>query len=216
MRVSVEMDRSIVFTPRDPVLPGGVFLNCLCLLAVSGCLGLLLYFRWALGEPPCDLCLLQRTGIILTGIGFMCNLRFGVKSLHYGMAMVGALLTGVSALRQLVVEGLPGQEVQGATLLGLHFYTWSALFSVTALVIIAAALAFKSAEYPATLLLLQAAEKPDYLRRVPWGRIVTCAGFAVLVTAHLASSLSDCHRHACDDDLFDQLQRRLGAAMTSP
>ncbi|MBG7622145.1 disulfide bond formation protein B [Herbaspirillum sp. AP02] len=200
------MDRSIVFKPREPVMPGGVFLNCLCLLAVSGCLGLLLYFQWVRQEPPCPLCLLQRTGIILTGIGFMRNLRFGVKSSHYGMSLIGALLTGVSALLQLALEGMPGGHAHGAMLLGLHFYTLSALFSLAALVTIAGLLGFKSAEYPGTLLLLQTVEKPYEQRRIPWWRITMCAAFIVLVGAHLASSMADCDPNICDENLIDRLQ----------
>lgn len=200
------MDRSIVFTPRDPVLPGGVFLNCLCLLAICACLGLLLYFQWALQEPLCPLCLLQRTGIILTGIGFMRNLRFGVKSAHYGVAVIGALLTGVSALRQLAMEALPGQQAHGTLLLGMHFYTLAALFSLVTLIVIACLLGVKSAEYPATLILMQMAEKPDDLRRIPWARIATCLTFVLLVGAHLASTLADCDPLSCDENLIDRLQ----------
>ncbi|MFS2112645.1 disulfide bond formation protein B [Herbaspirillum frisingense] len=204
------MDRSIVFTPRDPILPGGVFLNCVCLLVVSGCLGLLLYFQWALQEPLCPLCLLQRTGIILTGIGFMRNLRFGVKSAHYGMAVIGALLTGVSALRQLALEGLPGQDAPGAVLLGMHFYTLSALFSLVALATIAGLLGVKSAEYPATLVLMQMAEEPDIQVRTPWARITTCATFALLVGAHLAATMTACDPGICDENLFGRLQLQAG------
>ena len=74
------MDRSVVFTPREPVLPGGIFLNCLCLLAISGYLGLLLYLQSMALLPGTPLRQLQYTGIILTGIGFLRNLRFGIKS----------------------------------------------------------------------------------------------------------------------------------------
>lgn len=204
------MDRSIVFTPRDPILPGGIFLNCVCLLVVSGCLGLLLYFQWALQEPLCPLCLLQRTGIILTGIGFMRNLRFGVKSAHYGMAVIGALLTGVSALRQLTLEGLPGQDAPGAVLLGMHFYTLSALFSLVALATIAGLLGVKSAEYPATLVLMQMAEEPDIQVRTPWARITTCATFTLLVGAHLAATMTACDPGICDENLFGRLQLQTG------
>ncbi|MDR9835809.1 disulfide bond formation protein B [Herbaspirillum huttiense] len=200
------MDRSIVFTPRDPVLPGGVFLNCLCLLAVSACLGLLLYYQWVLLEPPCPLCLLQRTGIILTGIGFMRNLRFGVKSAHYGVALVGALLTGLIALRQLSLEGMAGQTPSGPLFQGLHFYTWSALFSLAAIIVIAGLLGFKSAEYPATLLLLQSAEYQNEQRRIPWGRLVVSLIFLLVVGAHLTASVMGCDRIACDEDLIDRLQ----------
>ncbi|WP_413458230.1 hypothetical protein [Herbaspirillum huttiense] len=199
------MDRSVVFTPRDPVLPGGVFLNCLCLLAISGCLGLLLYLQEGLQLPPAPLRQLQCTGVILTGIGFLRNLRFGIKSAHYGVALVGALLTGLLALRQISLEALAGQTPTGPLLQGMHLHTWAALFSLAAMVTIAALLGVKSAEYPATLLLLQTAEKEDELRRIPWGRIGVSAIFLLLVGAHLLASLDDCNRARCAGGLLDQL-----------
>lgn len=200
------MDRSVVFTPREPVLPGGIFLNCLCLLAVTACLGLLLYYQWVLLVAPCPLCLLQRTGIILTGIGFMRNLRFGVKSAHYGVALVGALLTGLIALRQISLEALAGQTPQGPMFQGMHFHTWTALFALVSILVIALLLCVKSAEYPATLLLLQSAEREDEPRRIPWSRIVVSTLFLLMVGAHLVASLTDCNRTACDEDLLDRLQ----------
>lgn len=200
------MDRSVVFTPREPILPGGIFFNCLCLLAVSASLGLLLYYQWVRQVPPCPMCQLQRMGIILTGIGFMRNLRFGVKSAHYGVALTGALLTGLIALRQISLEAMAGQTPQGPLFQGMHFYTWGALFSLTTIIIIAALLGFKSAEYPATLLLLQSAEHQDEPRRIPWARIMVSAIFFVVVTAHMASSMAGCDRIACTQDLIDRLQ----------
>ncbi|BEV17885.1 disulfide bond formation protein B [Herbaspirillum sp. DW155] len=200
------MDRSVVFTPREPVLPGGIFCNCVCLLAVSASLLLLLYHQWVLQVPPCPMCQLQRMGIILTGIGFMRNLRFGVKSAHYGVALTGALLTGLIALRQISLEAMPGQTPHGPLFEGMHFYTWTALFSLTAIIVIAALLGVKSAEYPAMLLLLQSAEHQSAERRIPWARIMVSAIFFMTVSAHMASSMAGCDRIACTEDLIDRLQ----------
>lgn len=199
------MDRSVVFTPREPVLPGGLFLNCLCLLAISGCLGLLLYLQVVLPLPPNPLRQLQCTGVILTGIGFMRNLRFGIKSAHYGVALVGALLTGLLALRQISLEALAGQSPTGPLLQGMHLHTWSALFALAAILTIAALLGVKSAEYPATLLLLQSEERQEEPRRIPWGRIAVSTIFLVLVAAHLVASLNDCTRASCAAGLLDRL-----------
>lgn len=200
------MDRSVVFTPREPILPGGIFFNCLCLLAVSASLGLLLYYQWVLQVPPCPMCQLQRMGIILTGIGFMRNLRFGVKSAHYGVALTGALLTGLVALRQISLEAMPGQTPQGPLFQGMHFYTWAALFSLAAIIVIAGLLGFKSAEYPATLLLLQSAEHQHEPRRIPWARIMVSAIFFMVVAAHMASSMAGCERIACTEKMIDRVQ----------
>lgn len=200
------MDRSVVFTPREPVLPGGIFLNCLCLLAISGYLGLLLYLQSMALLPGTPLRQLQYTGIILTGIGFLRNLRFGIKSAHYGVALLGALLTGLMALRQISLEALAGQTPTGPLLQGMHFHTWMALFSLTAILTIAALLGVKSAEYPATLLLLQNAEKENEPRRIPWGRIVAGTIFVLLAGAHLVASMSGCGRLVCDEGLIDLLQ----------
>ncbi|MFJ3055271.1 disulfide bond formation protein B [Herbaspirillum sp. NPDC087042] len=202
------MDRSVVFVPREPVLPGGIILNALCLLAICGYLGTILYVHSALQEPPDSLCLLERTGIILTGMGFMKNLRHGVKSAHYGVALLGALATGAIALRHMSLHVLPGQQADGPMLLGLHFYTLSALFALLAVTIIAVLLGVKSAEYPATLLLLQSAEAPDRPYRRPWGRILTCLLFMLTVGANLVSMTNQCGGTGCNEELIDALQLR--------
>ncbi|MBV8625076.1 MAG: disulfide bond formation protein B [Herbaspirillum sp.] len=202
------MDRSVVFIPRDPVLPGGIFLNCVCLLAICGYLGMILHVQRTLQEAPCALCLLERTGIILTGMGFMKNLRHGVKSAHYGVALLGALATGVVALRDMSLHVLPGQEAQGAVLLGLHLHTLNALFGLLSCIVIAVLLGFKSAEYPATLLLLQRGESMDRLHRRPWARIVTCLLFILVVGANLVSLENLCGNSGCNEELIDELQLR--------
>ncbi len=200
------MDRSVVFIPRDPVLPGGIILNGICLLAICAYLGAILQLQWALQEPPCALCLLERTGIILTGMGFMKNLRHGVKSAHYGVALLGALLTGVIALWHMSQHVLPGQQPEGALLLGLHFYTLNALFAPLTCAIVAMLLGVKSAEYPATLLLLQRGESPDRMYRRPWGRILICLLFLLVVGAHLVSMANQCGGTGCNEELIDEWQ----------
>jgi hypothetical protein len=153
-----------------------------------------------------SLCLLERTGIILTGVGFLKNLRHGVKSAHYGVALLGALLTGAIALRDMSLHVLPGQQAEGAMLLGLHLYTLSALFALLAVTIVAMLLGVKSAEYPATLLLLQSAEAPDRPYRRPWGRILTCLLFVLTVAANLVSMTNQCGDTGCNEELIDALQ----------
>jgi disulfide bond formation protein DsbB len=192
------VNRSIVFTPREPVMPGGLVLNGLCLLAVSNCLLALLYTEWYLRVPPCELCMLQRTGIILTGMGFMKNLCQGVKSAHYGVALLGALLTGLIALRQLWMQPL-------AAMLSQPLCLFAALFALTAIIVIACLLGVKSAEYPGTLLLLQTAEATDEKHGMPWGRILVCAVFIATVAVTLSGSMINCTSATCGASVLERL-----------
>ncbi|AZE48322.1 hypothetical protein C4K04_2650 [Pseudomonas chlororaphis] len=79
----------------------GDTLNIVGLLGVSFSLLIAFYYQLALQEIPCPLCLLQRVGMIAMGFGFLMNIRFGIRSVHYGVALLGALLTGVIASRQM-------------------------------------------------------------------------------------------------------------------
>ncbi|EOG2476967.1 TPA: disulfide bond formation protein B [Serratia marcescens] len=69
---------------------------------------------------PCPLCQLQRVGLVAIGLGFMMNLRWGVRPSHYGVVLTGAVAT-----RQVLLHVLPGDPGFGSAFLGLHFYTWA-------------------------------------------------------------------------------------------
>lgn len=182
-------------------MPGGIMLNGLCLLAVSNCLIALLYTEWFLREPPCELYMLQRAGIILTGMGFMKNLCQGVKSAHYGVALLGALLTGLIALRQLWMQSAATTQSQPVCL-------FAALFALAAIVVIACLLGLKSAEYPGTLLLLQTAEAAEEKHGMPWGRILVCAIFIAAVAVTLFGSMINCTSAACGAGMLERLVER--------
>lgn len=180
----------------------GNVLNVLALLAISVALGLAFYHQLALGEIPCPLCLLQRAGLILTGMGFMMNVRFGVRGAHYAVALVGALATGVIALRQVLLHILPGDSGYGSTLFGLHFYTLAALGALAAALGIALLLVLQAWETPAG--------EPAWRS---WGGKLAGWLFILLVAANLASTVLQCGAGPCEDDpvrylLLDSLSGR--------
>jgi len=115
-------------------------------LNVAGLLGICLtlliafFYQLVLHDLPCPLCLLQRAGLIMVGLAFMMNIRFGEKGQYYAIALLGAIGTGCIATRQVLLHIVPGSGSYGSALFGLHFYTWALLCSVGLILYVAAML----------------------------------------------------------------------------
>lgn len=78
------------------------------------------------GDLPCPLCLLQRVAMLFVAMGAMMNLRFGIKSTHYGYALIGALFGSTISIRQILLHICDGPGAgYGGSVLGLHLYTWA-------------------------------------------------------------------------------------------
>src|SRR3990167_3228673 len=110
-------------------------LNALELLFLIVVLITAFFFQFVLKELPCPLCLLQRIGMLGICIGFLLNLRFGLKPSHYALVLLSALFTAFVALRQIALHIVPGSGSYGSAILGFHMYTWS--FIISMLIIIA-------------------------------------------------------------------------------
>ncbi len=92
--------------------------------------------QFYLQEIPCPLCLLQRFGIMAVSIGFLMNLRFGIRASHYALSMLAAVYTGFVALRQMSLHIIPGDKGYGDALFGLHLYTWVFISAVAMILFI--------------------------------------------------------------------------------
>jgi disulfide bond formation protein DsbB len=163
--------------------------NLLALLGISFGLIIAFYYQLGLGELPCPLCLLQRVGMIAIGIGFLLNVRFGIRSSHYGVALLGAVLTGAVALRQVFLHIAPGDAGYGSTFLGVHFYTLAALSALATFIAVSLLLLLKSWERPA-----------ENKVRVNFCAKLVMGLFAVLIAANLVSTILECGTGQCDDD----------------
>ncbi|MCA1326728.1 disulfide bond formation protein B [Herbaspirillum sp. alder98] len=183
------MRDAILSTGRDRDSSAGNVLNVAALLVISALLGLMFYHQLALRELPSPLGLLQRAGLILTGMGLLMNVRFGVKGAHYGVTLAGAITTGVIASWQALSYIAPGNPGVGPTLLGLHIYTLTALTALAASVAVV------------ILLLVQQWEAPA--RRGSWhslgGKLVALL-FVLLVAGNLVSTVLQCGSGACLDN----------------
>ena len=112
-------------------------LNALGLLAVSAVLAFAFADQLIAGELPCPLCILQRVGFVVAGIGLALNLRFGARPSHYGVLILGAAATAAVSMRQVLLHIVPGTGSYGASVLEMHFYTW-AFVTASAMVVGAA------------------------------------------------------------------------------
>ena len=165
------------------------FLNTLGLLGICGVLSFAFAWQFAFNELPCPLCLLQRIGFILVGVGFLLNVRFGSSPLHYGVIIISALAGAVAAGRQTLLHIAPLDAGYGSPFLGLHFYTWA---FIAFMAIIA---------WCGLLLMLDRAQNAASSSAMPnlFARLAMWL-FLVLVAANVVSTLLECGFGACPDN----------------
>lgn len=100
-------------------------LNILAMFCMLGPLVGALGVQWT-GDLPCPLCLLERLAMFAVIIGLAMNLRSGLRPLHYGLSMAGALAGAAIAGRQVLLHiNDPAGGGYGGTVLGMHLYTWA-------------------------------------------------------------------------------------------
>jgi disulfide bond formation protein DsbB len=119
-----------------------IHLNAIGPYAVSLVLLLGFFFQLVRHELPCPLCLLQRVAFAALAVGPILNTRRGPRPSHYGMSLLAALVGVMVAVRQVMLHILPGNPGYGSAVFGLHYYTWSALIFVFAMVLIGLVLQF--------------------------------------------------------------------------
>jgi len=110
-------------TTRISAYPSYV-LNMLALAGICVSLLVAFFFQLALGEIPCPLCMLQRVGLMLVGLGFAMNIRFGPSATHYSIIILSAITGAGVSLRQVLLHIAPGDTGFGSAIFGYHMYTW--------------------------------------------------------------------------------------------
>lgn len=99
------------------------FILCCILLGAFG-------VQFIMHEEPCPLCMLQRLGMLGAANAALLNIWFGVRPVHYALALFCSLFGGFVALRQISLHVCPGFPEFGLPVLGLSLYTWSFLVFV--------------------------------------------------------------------------------------
>lgn len=186
-------------------------LNAVGLLVVCGIVLGGYHFQFAWDELPCPLCLLQRVGFAAVGFGLALNLIYGPQPGHYGVILIGALFGGSVAVRQILLHIVPGTGAYGSPVLGLHYYTWSAIFfflilAGTALMLLSS----RQFEHASEARVTEAA-------RFGGSNLARLAFFVLVLTtlADAVSTLLECGPFICDDSptsykFLDQLLERWG------
>lgn len=164
-------------------------MNMLGLVGICGVLLLALVWQVVFDDLPCPLCLLQRLGFVLIGIGILLNIRFGSSPLHYALILISALAGAFAAGRQVLLHIAPDDTGYGPPFLGMHFYTWAfVLFGLFML-------------WTAIMLVIDRAHADHPMARTHgWPARGVIWLFLVLVAANLISTLLECGFGACPDD----------------
>ena len=104
-------------------------------------------FQFVLWEFPCPLCLLVRMGFLGMILGFMLNLKFGIRPSHYGVTLVSSIFCGMVAMRQTLLHIVPGTGEYGTPVWGLHLYTWAFIISAATILIVGVILMFDKKQF---------------------------------------------------------------------
>ncbi|EJF76668.1 disulfide bond formation protein B [Bartonella birtlesii] len=166
-----------------------IFMNTLGLIGLSIVLVVAFYYQLVKFELPCPLCLLQRVGLMLAGCGFLLNIHYKVKNTHYGMVILGCMVTSIIAARQVFLHITPDDLGYGSTFFGLHFYTWAFIISV--LCILAVSI---------VMILSELAHKFKMFSPFPVLSKMASFLFVFLIAANLISTVLECGGGQCADD----------------
>lgn len=110
------------------------WINVLALFGLIGVLAGSLFLQFGIGEQPCPLCLVQRSGMIAIAVGPIMNLLWGMRPLHYGLSILGAMVGAAGSTRQILLHIEPGDPGYGPAVFGLHLYTWALITFTIAVV----------------------------------------------------------------------------------
>lgn len=101
-------------------------INVLALVGLLGVLAGSLHLQFGVGEQPCPLCLVQRSGMIGLAIGPVMNLLWGIKARHYAISILAACAGAAGSVRQILLHiASPTDPGYGPAFMGLHLYTWA-------------------------------------------------------------------------------------------
>lgn len=149
------------------------------------------YEEFTKHEQPCPLCYLQRLGMVGVAIGSLMNLRFGIKTTHYGFSLLSALFGGAVSLRQICFHICPGFPRFGYPVFGLNLYTW-------------AFLSFAASAFAIALLLFFHREEDQKRQPMNWFDSLAFLLVYALIISNIIAILNQCGISTCPDPSFPQ------------
>lgn len=168
-------------------------LTTICIVLITA-----FYQQLTFHELPCPLCLTQRLCIIGMGLCICLNLSLGIKTSHYGLMILAAIVGFSAALKQIMIHALPGDTGYGSPFLGIYFYTWAAIIFAIAISCIAFALLFEQGI------------NSDHLSSTKrWPKLLMVF-FLLLILCNVVSTFFECGFAVCNSNpvryqLFDTM-----------
>lgn len=176
--------------------------RALNIVALAGVLVVLtgsLLLQFGVGEQPCPLCLVQRSGMLGLAVGPAMNLLWGLRAQFYALSILAALVGGAGSVRQILLHiATPGDAGYGPAVLGFHLYTWADITFVAAIFLIAIILLFREPLEAHDRGFMAAA--PSRMRAIALGVLVWVGVYAVIITV---SIIPECGVGMCPDDPAD-------------
>ena len=94
------------------------------------------FYQFIEHAKPCPLCLLQRLGIFGITIALLLNLRFGIKTEHYGLGLLSAVVGSIVSLKQISLNICQPVAI-GVPILGFKLYVWAFVVYICSITAIA-------------------------------------------------------------------------------
>jgi disulfide bond formation protein DsbB len=190
---------------QTSLAPGSVrLIQIMRLINVVALLGLLmvlagsLFLQFGVGEQPCPLCLIQRSGMVGLAVGPMMNLMWGLKPQHYAISILAALVGSAGSIRQILLHIQPGDPGYGPPVLGLHLYTWALITFVIAIAGISVLLLFPGQFYAGDEGILRTPlGMPSWILAISVGVVIWILIDFFIITAAVPF---ECGLGACPDD----------------
>lgn len=120
--------------PERAVLLSRV-INIIALFGLIGVLAGSLHLQFGVGEQPCPLCIVQRSGMVGLAVGPIMNLLWGIRARHYALSILAAVVGAAGSTRQILLHiADPADPGYGPEVFGWHLYTWALVTFIVAIV----------------------------------------------------------------------------------
>ena len=125
-RWSMSPDRAVFFSR---------IINIVALFGLIGVLAGSLHLQFGVGEQPCPLCIVQRSGMVGLAVGPIMNLLWGMNPRHYALSILAAVVGAAGSTRQILLHiADPNDPGYGPEVFGWHLYTWALVTFIVAIV----------------------------------------------------------------------------------
>lgn len=160
--------------------------NALFIYVLCGVLLAAFVYQFMRLEDLCPLCYMQRLGIVGIAIGLLMNLRFGIKTEHYGLCMLSALLGNAISLYQISLHICPQSPTFGEPIFGFDLYVW-------------ASIVFTCSMFAIAILLMLFGFSHHQTGKPLWGAWETAAFtlVAIILLANILTTLIQCGLSPC-------------------